>query len=87
LLELTTLEKGLEGRIESREQLAEKILQTGLEKYGPNMERHPDVLSGEKSPAQVRLEITNILYAMDYNELKARADQLATEEIELNVNE
>ena len=87
LLELTTLEKGLEGRIETQEQLAEKILQTGLEKYGPNLERHPDVLSGEKSPAQVRLEITNILYAMDYNELKARADQLATEEIELNVNE
>ena len=74
------------GRIESREQLAEKILQTGLEKYGPNLEQHPDVLSGEKSPAQVRLEITNILYAMDYNELKVRADQLATE-IELNVNE
>jgi hypothetical protein len=86
LLELTTMQKGLEGRTETQAQLAEKILQTGYAKYGPNMERHPDVLSGEKSPAQVRMEITNILYAMDYNELKARADQLA-QEIELNVNE
>ena len=94
IIELTALQPGLEGRVESQEQLAQRIMNIGLSQYGANMQGHPDVqkyvaegLSEAEAAAKVKLEIMRTLRALDYGTLKAYADQLGQEVIELNASE
>jgi len=94
IIELTALQPGLEGRVESQEQLAQRIMNIGLSQYGANMEGHPDVqkyidegLSEAEAAAKVKLEIMRRLRGLDYGTLQSYADQLGKEVIELNASE
>ena len=66
-------------RGESEEALAQKVLESGYARYGVDFENHPDVLSGKKSGAQLRLEMMNLLKSMGYEELKALSKKLSDE--------
>jgi len=94
IIELTALQPGLEGRVESQEQLAQRIMNVGLSQYGANMEGHPDVqkyvaegMSAAEAAAKVKLEIMRTLRGLDYGTLQSYADQLGKEVIELNASE
>jgi len=66
-------------RGESKEALAQKVLESGYARYGVDFENHPDVLSGKKSGAQLRLEMMNSLMSMGYEELKSFSKKLSEE--------
>jgi len=66
-------------RGESKEALAQKVLESGYARYGVDFENHPDVLSGKKSGAQLRLEMMNSLMSMGYEELKSFSKKLSDE--------
>ena len=66
-------------RGESKEALAQKVLESGYARYGVDFENHPDVLSGKKSGAQLRLEMMNALMSMGYEELKSFSKKLINE--------
>jgi len=94
IIELTALQPGLEGRVESQEQLAQRIMNVGLSQYGANLELHPDVqkyvaegMSAAEAAAKVKLEIMRTLRGLDYGTLQSYADQLGKEVIELNASE
>ena len=94
IIELTALQPGLEGRVESQEQLAQRIMNVGLSQYGANLELHPNVqkyvaegMSAAEAAAKVKLEIMRTLRGLDYGTLQSYADQLGKEVIELNASE
>ena len=94
IIELTALQPGLEGRVESQEQLAQRIMNVGLSQYGANLELHPNVqkyvaegMSAAEAAAKVKLEIMRTLRGLDYETLQSYADQLGKEVIELNASE
>ena len=73
-------------RGESKEALAQKVLEDGYAQYGVDFQNHPDVLSGKKSGAQLRLEMMNSLMSMGYEELKSFSKKL-NEEIDVSAND
>ena len=73
-------------RGESKESLAQKVLESGYARYGVDFENHPDVFSGKKSGAQLRLEMMNSLMSMGYEELKSFSKKLS-EEISVSAND
>jgi hypothetical protein len=73
-------------RGESKESLAQKVLESGYARYGVDFQNHPDVLSGKKSGAQLRLEMMNSLMSMGYEELKSFSKKLS-DEINVSAND
>ena len=73
-------------RGESKEALAQKVLEDGYARYGVDFKNHPDVLSGKKSGAQLRLEMMNSLMSMGYEELKSFSKKLS-EEIDVSAKD